>query len=66
MKRIVIDKDQCVGCGLCAYTAPVIFMVEDNGISSVRVAPITEEEFNSEYLKDAINDCPVEAIKIEE
>ncbi len=65
MPRLTIDKDRCDGCGLCAYTAPVIFMIED-GVSTVRVAPITLEEFNSQYLKDAIDDCPVEALKIEE
>jgi ferredoxin len=53
--------DQCIDCDLCRETAPANFMRNDEeGFSFVYKQPESEDE---ELLcKDAMDNCPVEAI----
>ena len=59
-----VDKDKCIGCGLCEGICPAVFQMEDDGLAGVKVdvVPAGEEENAS----DAQTQCPVEAIEIEE
>lgn len=57
-----IDKDACTGCGLCADTCPDVFEVSDD------VATVKVEEIPASLVdcaKQAAEECPGEAIKIE-
>ena len=61
--KVRINKDLCAGCELCADICPDIFEVIDN------VARVKKEEIPEEYqdcVKEAVEICPVEAIKIDE
>ena len=60
--RAYVDADNCIGCGVCEACCMEVFLMED-GLALV-VADTTEE--NMEAVQDAINSCPVGAIREEE
>jgi ferredoxin len=60
--RVIIDEDTCTACGLCEDTCPEVFEVDD-------VAKVKEGADFKTYedeIKEATEDCPVEAISYEE
>ena len=58
--RYYVDS-QCIDCDLCRETAPANFMRNDEqGFSYVYKQPENEEE--ETLSKDALDNCPVEAI----
>jgi len=58
--RYYVDT-QCIDCDLCRETAPANFMRNDEeGFSFVYKQPATDEE--ETLCKDALDNCPVEAI----
>ena len=57
-----IDKELCIGCGLCVDTCPQVFkMEEDKAVIIVTVVPKDAEE----CCKKATDECPVTAIFID-
>jgi len=51
----------CIDCDLCRQTAPDNFdRNDDEGYSYVKKQPETEDE--RQLCRDALEDCPVEAI----
>ena len=62
MKKIVVDHNKCIGCGICVGTDPNHFDYEDSGLSH----PISQENIEDASVQEAINACPVAAISIEE
>ena len=61
--KVKVDRDTCTGCELCIDTCPDIFeMFEDLSRAKVEVVP----EDQKDCVKEAAEDCPVEAIIIEE
>jgi ferredoxin len=61
--RAIVDKDLCTGCGLCTETAPEVFEMEGD-VAVVRVNEIPSEA--QDAARQAAEECPVEAITIEE
>lgn len=61
MKKIVVNEN-CIGCGACIAVDSEHFDFDENGLSSV----ISNDNIESDDLKNAISTCPVNAIKIEE
>jgi ferredoxin len=60
--KVIVEKDMCIGCGLCAAVAPKIYEMQENiAVVMVPVVP-KDEEGNAQQ---AAKDCPVEAIKIQ-
>ena len=59
--KVVINRDNCIGCGACESIEPSVFQLDDEGISTV----IEENVANAseEVLKDAIESCPTSAIE---
>lgn len=57
-----IDKDACIGCGLCPSICPEVFEMDDDGkaVAKSEVPAGKEEE-----AKDAESSCPVNAISID-
>ena len=59
--KVNIIKDKCIGCGNCvALTEGQIFDFNDEGLAEVIVDIVPEDM--EETAKDAINQCPTEAI----
>lgn len=61
--KVSIDKDLCTGCGLCMETAPDVFELVDD-LATVKVTNIKTSLYDS--VREAADDCPTEAIIIEE
>ena len=58
-----VDQDMCTGCELCIETCPEVFeMQNDTAVAKVDVVPPEAEE----TCRQAAEECPVEAIIIEE
>ena len=64
MAKVVIDKEACVGCGLCEGACPEVFEIGSDDVSCIREG--VEPDVNTEIVKSAITGCPMEAIKIEQ
>jgi len=62
MKKIVVDKVSCIGCGACVGLDSEHFDFDDAGLSEV----INQENQESEDLAQAIEGCPTGAIDIKE
>ena len=58
-----IDEGLCVGCGLCADTCPEVFVMEEDK-AKIKANPVPDSSL--ECCRKVKEDCPVEAINIEE
>lgn len=58
MKKLVVDKDTCIGCGTCSALAPKVFKLKDDGKAEV----IDQKGESEETIQNAIDSCPVGAI----
>lgn len=56
-----IDEDLCIGCGNCEEVCPDVFELEEDGLSRV-IGSCNDEE----CCREAAEECPVEAITLEE
>lgn len=62
MKKLVVSEDTCISCGACMQIDEEHFDFSSKGLSTV----ISQENLDSEILKQAIDACPVAAISIVE
>lgn len=58
-----VNEELCVGCGLCADLCAEVFVM-DNDKVKIKASPIPGS--SEECCKKSKEDCPVEAISIEE
>ncbi len=58
-KTVWVDKEQCIGCGLCVNTFPTVFRMDEDTKSEV-FNPKGESEEN---IQQAIDMCPVSCIQ---
>ena len=61
--RVTVDDDACIGCGLCAEECPEVFEMNDDK-ARVKVDEVPEDF--TESCKEAAENCPVEAIQMED
>lgn len=60
--KVRIDADLCTGCGLCSDGVPEVFKLDDD-VAEV-ISPDVPANLE-DSVKEAAEDCPVEAIIVE-
>jgi len=61
-KKILVDKEKCIGCGSCVDIAEEYFTLGDDGKSEV----IKDyDEADKDIVGEAIDGCPADAITLE-
>ena len=58
--KVVIDRENCIGCGLCASTCPEIFAMADDGKAEV----VSDKITNEAGAVEAADACPVNVIDV--
>lgn len=58
--RMSVDKDLCIGSGMCVAIAPGRFVLDKER----RSGPVEAETDQDEMVRDAAASCPSEAISL--
>lgn len=61
--KAAVDKDTCIGCGLCPTIAPEVFDMDDDGKAHTIVDEVPDN--SKDGAKEAETSCPVAAISVE-
>lgn len=61
--KVMINENGCIGCSVCVGICPSVFEMSDDGYAVVYSQP---EDGDKEAVLDAIDNCPVSVISIEE
>lgn len=60
--KATVDKDICIGCGLCPSVCSEVFEMDDDGKAKAKVE-IVPTNVEGE-AKEAQDSCPVSAISV--
>lgn len=60
--KVTVDRDACIGCGLCAGICPEVFEMDEENIAKVIAQP---NEGTEASAREAADSCPVSAISVE-
>lgn len=55
-----VNRDECIGCGLCTSLCSSVFEMDDEGKAKVKEDADTEK--SADCIKEAVDQCPVGAI----
>jgi ferredoxin len=59
--KVRVDGDLCIACGLCVDVCPDVFELKDDKARvKVETVPVNSEQ----CAKEAVSDCPVDAITV--
>ena len=58
-----VDKDTCIGCGLCPSICPDVFIMDDDGKAIAFNSDVPQE--HEDGASEAAENCPVDAIETE-
>lgn len=58
-----VNKDTCIGCGVCEATCPDVFHMNDENIAEAIEGDIPDQ--NQSDAEEAKDQCPTGAIEIE-
>jgi len=61
--KVIVDPKLCIGCGACVVIANDVFDLDQQKGVAVVVKQPTD---NNNTINDAVESCPVSAIKISE
>lgn len=56
--RVEIHRERCMGSGNCAYWAPGVFDLDDEGIAVV----VGDPAVNEERVRLAVENCPTRSL----
>lgn len=58
-KKPWVDKEECIGCGLCVANCPAVFQMDDDDKAECYNPEGAPQE---QIQSDAIDSCPVSCI----
>ena len=58
-----VDRDTCIGCGVCPSVCPIVVEMDAEGLYHVIVDTVPADA--EDDAKDAEESCPVDAITVE-
>ena len=58
-----VNKDKCIGCGMCVSTLEEVFEFDDDGQAKVVQNPIAEDNIEAASELASDNGCPTGAIE---
>ncbi|MCM8831777.1 MAG: ferredoxin [Candidatus Omnitrophica bacterium] len=61
MAKVTVDKETCVGCGLCVSSCPDCFEMTSDGVAKVKA-----HQCSTCNLHEIASQCPVNAITVED
>jgi ferredoxin len=61
--KATVNEELCTGCGPCEDICPEVFKIED-GVSKVQVDTVPLSAVDT--CREAMENCPTEAISIDE
>ena len=61
--KAIVDRELCIGCGLCVQVCPEVFQMDDEGKATAKTEPVPVEFHES--CSEAAMECPVIAIFVE-
>ena len=64
MSRVQVDRERCVGSGVCESLAPEVFEVDDDGLLVVHREEPDDEQLDD--VRDAVQSCPARALALAE
>jgi len=62
--KVSVDQDACLGCAVCVDVCPDVFETNADGKAEAKVDVVPPEL--EQDCRDAAEQCPESAIKIEE
>ncbi len=71
MKKIIVERDKCMGCGTCAIVCPTFFKMDEDGRSTIKEGKVEGDGVEKEIdnigcAEEAAQGCPVQCITIKE
>ena len=61
--KVVVNRDNCIGCGACEALCPEVFNLDDDGLSTVICNDFKDIDKNN--IQEAVENCPTSAISKE-
>lgn len=59
---VKVNKEKCIGCGLCVSLVPDVFELKDDGKAHVKEGASCDGK--EDACKEAAESCPVKAITL--
>ena len=61
--ELKVNKDKCIGCGMCVSTLEEVFEFDDDGQAKVIQTPVSKENEEEAANLASENGCPTGAIE---
>ena len=58
--KVVVNRDNCIGCGACEALYPEVFQIDDEGLSTVICKDFSGVDEGK--VTEAVESCPTSAI----